>query len=115
MFLESLSPGGHGAGFEPVAAADEGFEGGDVGALCGVVGGVDAGFGFAVGEGGEGGGDVGAGFGTEAVVVEDEVLQGDVLAEEIDEGGLGFEAEGVVAEIDGGEVLEGEERGEEGG
>ena len=38
-----------------------------------------------------------------------------MLGEEVDEGRLGVEAEGVVGEVDGVEVGEGEERGEEGG
>ena len=43
---------------------------------------------------------MGSGFGAETVVVEDEVSQGNMLFEEVDEGGLGFEAEGVVAKVD---------------
>lgn len=43
------------------------------------------------------------------------MLERDMLAQEVDEGRLGVEAEGIVAEVDGVEVLEGEEGGQEGG
>ncbi len=38
-----------------------------------------------------------------------------MLSEEFDKGCLGFESEGVVAEVDGFEIGEGKERGEKGG
>lgn len=103
-----LGPGGHAAVLEAVAAADDGLEVGHVVAFF--AGGV-----FLRGEGGEGIGDEDAGGGAEAVVVEDEVAEGDVLGEEVDEGRLGVEAEGVVGEVDGVEVGQREEGGEEGG
>ena len=106
---EGLGPRGHAAVFEAVAAADDGFEVGHGGGARG------AGGGFLGGEGGEGVGDEDACGGAEAVVVEDEVAEGDMLGEEVDEGGLRVEAKGVVGEVDGIEVGEGEERGEEGG
>lgn len=43
-------------------------------------------------------------MGAEAVVVQVEVLEGDVRGEEGDEGRDEVQAEGVVVEVDGGEV-----------
>ena len=48
-------------------------------------------------EGGERVGNVAAGLGTKAVVGEEEVFQGQMGGEELDEGGLGRGTEGVVA------------------
>lgn len=106
---ERLGPRRHAAVLEAVAAADDGFEVGHGGGAGG------AGGGFLGGEGGEGVGDEDARGGAEPVVVQDEVAEGDMLGEEVDERGLRVEAEGVVGEVDGVEVREGEEGGEEGG
>lgn len=103
-----LCPGGHAAVLQAVAAADDGLEVGHV--LAFLAGGF-----LLLGECGEGICDEDAGGGAEAVVVQDEVAEGDVLGEEVDEGRLGVEAEGVIGKVDGVEVGEGEERGEKGG
>lgn len=66
---------------------------------------------------GEGVGDEDAAVRAEAVVVEVEVLEGDVLGEELDERRVGVDAEGVVAQVDGeelGEVEDGVEEEAEG-
>lgn len=110
MRPEAFRPRGHAAAFEPIAAADDRLQVRHRALWI-----FPPRIFFLGREGGECVGDQGAGVGAEAVVVEDEVLEGHVLAEEIDEGRLGVEAEGVVAEVDGVQVLQGEERGEEGG
>ncbi|MBE3046263.1 hypothetical protein IMZ48_27745 [Candidatus Bathyarchaeota archaeon] len=53
---------------------------------------------------GEGVGDEDAAVRAEAIVVEVEVLQRDVLGEELDERRVGVDAEGVVAQVDGAEL-----------
>ncbi len=50
----------------------------------------------------------------EAVVVEVQVLQGHVRGEKGDDGGLRIEAKGIIVEVDGVEVREVEDGGEEG-
>ena len=54
-------------------------------------------------------------MGTEAVVVEVQVLEGHVRREEGDNGCLRVEAKGIVVEVDGVEVREVEDGGEERG
>lgn len=100
MCAVGLHPGGHGACFETVAAADDGLEVRD-GFAFGASGG------FLGGEGHEGFGDQSAGCGTQAIVVEDQVLQGYMLCEEGLEGRDGVEAKSIVGEVDGVEVREG--------
>ena len=102
-----LGPGRHAAGLQSVAAADDGLEVRDILALR-------AGFLFAGGELLQGLGDEGAGGGAEAVVVEVEVAEGHVLAEERAERLDGVEAEGVVVQVDRVQLLALEEGSEEG-
>lgn len=54
-------------------------------------------------------------MGAQAVVVEVEVLERNVGGKEGNEGRLGVQAEGVVVKVDGVELGEVEDRGEEGG
>lgn len=54
-------------------------------------------------------------MGTQAVVVEVEVLERNVGGKEGNEGRLGVQAKGVVVKVDGVELGEVENRGEEGG
>lgn len=62
---------------------------------------------------GEGVGDEDAAVRAEAIVVEVEVLEGDVLREELDERRVGVDAEGVVAQVDGAELRQIEDGVEE--
>jgi hypothetical protein len=103
-----LGPGGHAAVLQAVAAADDGLEVRDRGAVC-------AGLGLLARERGEGVGDEDAGGGAQAVVVQEQVAQGCVLGEEVDEGRDRVEAEGVVREVDRVQVGQREQRGEEEG
>ena len=82
--METPCPGIHAGVAESVAATHQGLEGAMFCALFGA-------------EGGERVGNVAAGLGTKAVVGEEEVFQGQMGGEELDEGGLGRGTEGVVA------------------
>jgi hypothetical protein len=64
---------------------------------------------FLRGKCGERIGDEDTGCRAETVVVQVEVAEGGVLAEEVDEWGYGVQTEGVVGEVDGVEVWQREE------
>lgn len=110
MQAVSLGPGRHGPVLEAVAPADDRLEVRDLLArLASLL--------LLRVEVGEGVGDEDAAVRAEAVVVEVEVLEGDVLGEELDERRVGVDAEGVVAQVDGeelGEVEDGVEEEAEG-
>ena len=97
MQAVGLGPGVHGAVLEAVAPADDRLEVGDL--LAGL-----ARLLLLRVELGEGVGDEDTAVRAEAIVVEVEVLQRDVLGEELDERRVGVDAEGVVAQVDGAEL-----------
>lgn len=105
---ESLGPGGHAAVFQPVATADDCLEVGHILSLL-------ARLLLLCVELRERIGDQDTGVGAQAVVVEVEVLQGDVCGEEGDEWRLCVEAKSVVVEVDGVELGEVQDGGKEGG
>lgn len=105
--LVRLGPGGHAAVLESVAAADDALEVGHVLAL------PPGGF-FALGEGDERLGYGRPRDGAHAVVVQDEVFQGHVFGEEVDERVLCVEPERVVAQVYRVEVGAFEQRRQEG-
>ena len=61
-------------------------------------------FGFAFCKGSESISDQGSGIWTESVVVKDEVFEGHVLREKVDEWSDGVQTEGVVGQVNGMEV-----------
>lgn len=112
MSFKRLRPRGHARVLEPVAPADHGFK--IPNDIFLATGGFPC-LGFSRGEGCERVRDECSRSGAQAIVIQDQVFEGRVAGEEIDEGRLRVEAEGVVAQVDGVQVGQSEEGGQEGG
>ena len=103
MFVRTqcFCPRCHAAALEPVAATDDSLEIRHIRTFA-------ASFGFARREGGKRIGNEHTCIGAKAVVIENKVLEWSVFFKKGDEWSLCVEAESIVGEVDGVEVLQGD-------